>query len=105
MASAARLRLLYFLYYGNVGAFMPYFAPYLRGLGFSGEEIGAVQMIPSLLSPAVAMAWAGWADRRSSPGRSLALATSLAAAAALALPFARTPMAVGAVILLVSLGD
>src|SRR5574340_576479 len=84
---------------------MPYFAPYLRGLGFSGEEIGAVQMVPSLLSPAVAMAWAGWADRRSSPGRALALATSLAAAAALALPFARTPLAVGAVILLVSLGD
>ena len=105
MASAARLELLYFLYYGNVGAFLPYFAPYLRGLGFSGEQIGAVQMIPSLLAPAVAMSWAAFADRRASPGRALALATAWAATMALALPFARTPAAVGVVILLVSLGD
>ena len=105
MASAARLRLLYFLYYGNVGAFLPYFAAYLRGLGFTGEQIGGVQMIPSLLSPVVAMSWAAFADRRASPGRALAIATAWAAAAALALPFARTPATVGAVILLVSLGD
>ncbi len=105
MASAARLRLLYFLYYGNVGAFLPYFAAYLRGLGFSGEQIGGVQLIPSVLSPVVAMSWAAFADRRASPGRALAIATTWAAAAALALPFARTPATVGAVILLVSLGD
>jgi MFS transporter, PPP family, 3-phenylpropionic acid transporter len=105
MSPAARLRLLYFLYYGNVGAFMPFFPAYLRGLGFSGEQIGAVQMIPSLLSPAVATAWAAYADRHAGPARALARATAWAAVAALALPFARTPAAMGAVIVVMALGD
>jgi MFS transporter, PPP family, 3-phenylpropionic acid transporter len=105
MPSAARLRLLYFLYYGNVGAFLPYFAAYLRGLGFSGEQIGGVQMLPALLSPAVAMAWAAYADRHTTPARTLWRATAWAALAAVALPFAATPFAVGAVVLLQSLGD
>ncbi len=105
MVPAARLRLFYFLYYGNVGAFLPYFSPYLRGLGFSGEQIGTVQMLPSLLAPAVAIAWATWADRRGTLGRALRRATAWAAACALALPLARTPLAVGAVVLLQSLGD
>ncbi|HSN15491.1 MAG TPA: MFS transporter, partial [Anaeromyxobacteraceae bacterium] len=76
MTPATRLRLFYFLYYGNVGAYLPYFSPYLRGLGFSGKEIGAVQMLPSLLAPAVAIAWASWADHRASPSRALALSAS-----------------------------
>ncbi len=105
MAPAMRLRLFYFLYYGNVGTFLPYFAPYLRGLGFTGREIGIVQMLPSLLAPAVALGWASWADHRSSPPRALRLATSWAAAAVLLLPFARTPWQVGAAVVLMSLGD
>jgi MFS transporter, PPP family, 3-phenylpropionic acid transporter len=105
MAPAARLRLVYFLYYGNVGAFMPFFPAYLRGLGFSGEQLGAVQMIPSLLAPAVATGWAAFADRHAGSARALALATAWAALAGLALPFARTPLAVGAVIVAMALGD
>ena len=35
-----RLRWLYFLHYAGVGTFLSYFAPYLRGLGFSGEDPG-----------------------------------------------------------------
>jgi PPP family 3-phenylpropionic acid transporter len=105
MAPASRLRLLYLLYYASVGAYLPYFAAYLRGLGFSGEQIGTVQMIPSLLAPAVAMGWAAWADRRATPARALGRATAWAAGAAVLLPLARTPLAVGAVVLLQSLGD
>lgn len=105
MAPAARLRLIYFFYYGNVGAFMPFFPAYLRGLGFSGEQLGAVQMIPSLLAPAVATGWAAFADRHAGPARALALATAWAALAGLALPLARTPLAVGAVIVAMALGD
>ena len=40
----ARLRAVYFLHYGYVGATLGYLAPYLRGLGFSGEAIGGVSM-------------------------------------------------------------
>lgn len=105
MAPATRLRLVYFLYYGGVGVFLPYFGAYLRGLGFRGEQIGFVQMLPSLLSPAVAIAWASWADHRATPARALRLATGWVALAVLLLPLARAPWEVGAVIVLMSLGD
>jgi PPP family 3-phenylpropionic acid transporter len=105
MAPATRLRLFYFLYYGNVGTLLPYFAAYLRGLGFSGEQIGVVQMLPSLLAPAVAIAWATFADHRSTPQRALRVAAGWAAFAVLLLPFARSPWQVGAVVVLMALGD
>jgi len=105
MVPATRLRLFYFLYYGNVGIYLPYFAVYLRGRGFTGEQIGLVQMLPSLLAPAVAIAWASFADHRSTPQRALRLASTWAAGAVLLLPFARSPWEVGAVIALVALAD
>lgn len=105
MAPETRLRLLYFLYYGNVGTYLPYFAAYLRGRGFTGEQIGLVQTAPSLLAPLVALGWASYADHRSSPARALRVASAWAAAAALLLPFARSPLEVGAVIALMALGD
>ena len=105
MAPATRLRLFYLLYYGNVGTYLPYFAAYLRGRGFTGEQIGLVQMVPSLLAPVVAISWASFADHRATPQRALRLATGWAALAVLLLPFAREPWQVGAVVLLMSLGD
>lgn len=105
MSPATRLRLFYFLYYGNVGTVLPYFAAYLRGLGFSGREIGLVQMVPSILSPVVALSWASYADHRASPQRALRLASGWSALAVLFLPFAREPWQVGVVVALMSLGD
>jgi PPP family 3-phenylpropionic acid transporter len=103
---ANRLRALYFLYYGNVGTVLPFFAVYLQGLGFTGQQIGLIQMLPSFpLAPVVAIAWATFADRRATPQRALRLATGWVALAILLLPFARTPAAVGAVIVLMALGD
>jgi PPP family 3-phenylpropionic acid transporter len=105
MAPAWRLRALYFLYYGAVGASLPYFAPYLRGLGFSGAAIGTVQMLGPLVAPAAALGWAALADRTGAPERALRHATLVACVAACLLPWAATPAAVGAVILLQALGD
>jgi PPP family 3-phenylpropionic acid transporter len=105
MAPATRLRLFYFLYYGNVGTMLPYFAAYLRGRGFSGEEIGLLQMLPSLLAPVVAIAWATFADHRATPQRALRLAAGWAAVAVLLLPLARAPWQVGAVVAVMALGD
>ncbi|HET9551569.1 MAG TPA: MFS transporter [Anaeromyxobacteraceae bacterium] len=105
MSSAWRLRLLYFLYYGAVGAFLPYYAPYLRGLGFSGGAIGTVQMLGPLVAPVAALGWAALADRTGAPERTLRLATLLSAAAAAFLPLAATPLAAGAVVLAQALGD
>jgi PPP family 3-phenylpropionic acid transporter len=105
MAPATRLRLLYFLYYGGLGTTLPYLPAYLRGLGFSGREIGLVQMVPSLLSPAVAVAWASWADHRATPAAALRRASGWAAFAILLLPIARAPWQVAAVVGLSALGD
>ena len=105
MASAWRLRLIYFLYYGAVGTTLPYFAPYLRALGFSGSAIGTVQMLSPLVAPAAALGWAALADRTGAPERMLRLATTVSLAAAAFLPWARTPLAVGAVVLLQAVGD
>jgi PPP family 3-phenylpropionic acid transporter len=105
MAPAWRLRLNYFLYYGAVGSLLPYFAPYLRGLGFSGTEIGLVQMLGPLVAPAAALAWAARADRTGDPAGALRLATGISTLAACFLPLARTPLQVGAVVLLQAAGD
>jgi PPP family 3-phenylpropionic acid transporter len=103
---ATRLRALYFLYYGNVGTYLPFFAVYLQGLGFSGKQIGVIQMLPSFpLAPLVAVAWASFADHRATPQRALRLATGWVAIAVLLLPFARAPWQVGAVVVLMALGD
>jgi PPP family 3-phenylpropionic acid transporter len=105
-STATRLRALYFLYYGNVGAYLPFFAVYLKGLGFTGEQIGLVQMVPSFpLAPLVAVAWATWADHRATPERALRRATAWVGLAVLLLPFARTPLQVGMVVVLMALGD
>src|SRR6266849_967337 len=45
-----RLRGVYFLHYGYVGAVPGYLAPYLRGLGFSGEAIGGASMAAQLVA-------------------------------------------------------
>src|SRR5512137_71362 len=105
MSPATRLRLFYFAYYGSVGAYLPYFAPYLRGLGFRGEAIGTVQMVGPLVAVPAALAWAAAADRMRDPARALRLATALGLAALVFLPWARTPVAVGLVLLLNGLGD
>ncbi len=105
MSPAWRLRLLYFLYYGAVGSLLPYFAPYLRGLGFSGAQIGTVQMLGPLASPLAALGWGAFADRRGAPDQALRRATAVALAAACLLPFAEAPLAVGAVVLAQALGD
>src|SRR5512144_1905332 len=105
MSPQDRLRAFYFLYYGSVGAYLPYFAAYLRGLGFSGAEIGTVQMLPPLLAAPVALFWASAADRIGSPARALKIATLWTLAAVALLPLARTPLLAGAVLVLQGLAD
>jgi MFS transporter, PPP family, 3-phenylpropionic acid transporter len=105
MSPASRLRLFYFLYYGGVGANLPYLAAYLRGLGFSGEAIGTVQMLSPLVAAPVALGWAAAADRLGAPTRALAIAALWSACAVAFLPWARTPVAVAAVVLLQALSE
>ena len=97
-----RLRAFYFLAYAGVGAWLSYFAPYLRGLGFSGEAIGAVTTAQQLIAVPAALVWGAVGDRLS-PSRALKVCAAGAALAILALPLARTPLAVGAVLVVAGL--
>ena len=95
-----RLRLFYFLYYAGVGTFISYFAPYLRGLGFSGEQIGAVTFAQQAVAAPAALVWGSIADRLGAPWRALGLCTLGMVLAISGLPFARTPGQVGLVLVL-----
>jgi PPP family 3-phenylpropionic acid transporter len=95
-----RLRLFYFLYYAGVGTFLSYFAPYLRGLGFSGEQIGAVTFAQQVVAAPAALVWGSIGDRLGAPWRALGLCTLGMVAAISGLPFARTPAQVGVVLVL-----
>src|SRR5260221_11723607 len=94
----AKLRAFYFLYYSSVGVLIPYFAAYLRGLGFRGGEIGSVQMLAPLLAIPFGLGWAALADRRGAAARLLRLSASAALLGWAFLPWARTPFQIGAVV-------
>jgi PPP family 3-phenylpropionic acid transporter len=99
MSAAARLRAFYFFYYAGVGVSLPYLAPYLKGLGLSGAEIGAVQMIGPLLSAPVGLSWAALADRLGTPARALRFVCAGALLVQLALPWAGSFWSFGAIML------
>lgn len=54
---------IYFFYFMSVGVSMPFFSPYLRGLGLSGRQIATILAIAPLLNMGVPLFWAWTADR------------------------------------------
>ncbi|HUJ28274.1 MAG TPA: MFS transporter [Myxococcales bacterium] len=96
----ARLGLFYGFYYAGVGVFQSYFAPYLRGLGFSGEQIGVVMFAQQAVAAPAALLWGAAADRMGAPSRALSIAASGALVALSGLPLARSPAQVGLVLAL-----
>jgi PPP family 3-phenylpropionic acid transporter len=99
-----KLKLFYFLFYGAVGIYVLFFAPYLRGLGFTGEQIGRVTLLSPLVGIASTLVWAVIADRIGAATRALRWCAAVALLPLLYLPFARTPLAVAAVVVLHNLG-
>ena len=97
-----RLRWFYFLAYAGVGTWLSYFAPYLRGLGFSGEQIGAVSMAQQLTAVPAALAWGVFGDRLGT-SRALRICAAGAALAVAGILLARTPLSVGAVLVVAAL--
>lgn len=92
------LKLFYVVFYGGVGVYLMFFAPYLRGLGFSGEQIAAVTLLSPFVGIGAALAWATIADRIGAASRALRWCAALAVLPLLCLPFARTPWQVGVVL-------
>ncbi len=54
---------IYFFYFMSVGVSMPFFPPYLRGLGLSGRQIATILSMVPLLNIGVPLFWAWTADR------------------------------------------
>ena len=58
-----RLSSFYFFYFASIGAFMPYWGPYLAEVGFTGSQIGelmAIVLATKIVAPNV---WGWLADR------------------------------------------
>jgi PPP family 3-phenylpropionic acid transporter len=58
----ARLSGFYFFYYATVGAFMPYWSPYLEARGFSATQMGAAYALMGVTRSIMPIAWGWWAD-------------------------------------------
>ncbi|MDX1803281.1 MAG: MFS transporter [Alcanivorax sp.] len=58
-----RLSAFYFLYFGLLGALVPYWSLYLRDLGFSAAAIGTLMAIPQLTKIGAPNLWGWLADR------------------------------------------
>ena len=79
--AVAAVGLQYFIYFGVLGAFLPYFNLYCFHLGFSGFQIGLLSGFRSVTLVVFALAWAALADRFQNR-KAIYLYCSLAAAAA-----------------------
>ncbi len=66
----ARLSGFYFFYYATVGAFMPYWSPYLDARGFSATQMGVAYAVMGLTRSIMPIAWGWWAD---TTGRRIAM--------------------------------
>ncbi len=71
----------YFIYFGVMGVFLPYFNLYCYHLGFSGTQIGSLSAVRSLVMIVLPMVWAALADRYSIR-RAIFIACSFLSAAA-----------------------
>jgi PPP family 3-phenylpropionic acid transporter len=97
--STPRLKAVYFLFYGGLGAYLSFFAPYLRGLGFTGQQIGRAQMMGSLAAAPAGLLWAIFADRLGALTGALRFAAWGAFLAVVLLPMVDSPAAVAMILL------
>ena len=70
------LTLFWFVYFGSLGIFYPYFALYLReNAGLTGTEVGLILAISPLVGMLAGPFWGQLADRTGARSRMLALLT------------------------------
>jgi PPP family 3-phenylpropionic acid transporter len=84
------LRLFYVCYFTAVGVSVPFFTPYLRGLGLSGLEISALLSLAPLCHLGVPLCWGWFADRTQRPDVLLRVACLGACLCLLPLLYVRT---------------
>jgi PPP family 3-phenylpropionic acid transporter len=58
------IRVQYFLYFGAMGVFLPYFNLYCLDIGFSGFQIGSLSAVRAIVLVVCAILWSVLADRK-----------------------------------------
>lgn len=94
-----RLASFYFFYYATVGAFMPYWSPYLAARGFSPVQMGIAYALMGLMRTVVPVVWGWYADHRGTRIPLIRLASLAALVLFLAIPFMPGVFWVGAVMM------
>ena len=91
----ARLAGFYFFYYATVGAFMPYWSPYLEARGFSAAQMGIAYALMGVTRSIMPIAWGWWADTTGRRIATIRWAVVVALALFLCIPFTGTIFAIG----------
>lgn len=91
----ARLSGFYFFYYATVGAFMPYWSPYLEARGFSAPQMGIAYALMGLTRSFMPIAWGWWADTTGRRITMIRWAVLVALALFICIPFSDTIFGIG----------
>lgn len=91
----ARLSGFYFFYYATVGAFMPYWSPYLEARGFSAAQMGVAYALMGVTRSIMPIAWGWWADTTGRRISTIRWAVVVALSLFLCIPFSSTHFGIG----------
>ncbi|MGH8481840.1 MAG: MFS transporter [Nevskiaceae bacterium] len=91
----ARLSGFYFFYYATVGAFMPYWSPYLEARGFSAAQMGIAYALMGVTRSIMPIAWGSWADATGRRITTIRWAVLVALGLFLCIPFSDTIVGIG----------
>ena len=91
----ARLSGFYFFYYATVGAFMPYWSPYLEARGFSAAQMGVAYALMGVTRSFMPIAWGWWADITGKRITTIRWAVLVALGLFVCIPFSSTIFAIG----------
>ncbi|MEK6805402.1 MAG: MFS transporter [Pseudomonadota bacterium] len=100
---AKRLAGFYFFYYATVGAFLPFWAPYLAERGFTPAQMGLAFGLMGVTRSVMPLVWGWWADHSSSRVRLIRWASVLSFLVFIGIPFAPDIFWIGALMVTYSL--
>lgn len=99
----ARLAGFYFFYYATVGAFMPYWSPYLETRGFTAAQMGVAYALMGVTRSIMPIAWGWWTDVTGRRIGTVRWAVIVSLILFLGIPFAESILMIGALMVAYSL--
>ncbi len=94
-----RLASFYFFYYATVGAFMPYWAPYLQARGFTPLQMGIAFALMGVTRSIVPILWGWYADHTGKRVALIRWASVAALITFMAIPFVDSILWIGGLML------